>query len=63
MGGSVLVVVVLLPLAPAKMFDKSCIALMCFNLSALVVGITAPSVLISCAAVAMDISCCEVIGT
>jgi hypothetical protein len=37
--------------------------LMCLIFAAVVVGIAAPSALMSSAAVAMEISCCEVTGT
>jgi hypothetical protein len=61
--GCVLVRIMLLSLAPAKIEDKSWIALMCLIFSAVVVVITAPSALMSSAAVEMEISCCEVTGT
>ena len=63
MVGCVLVRIVLLSLAPAKIEDKSWMALMCLIFSAVVVGIAAPSALMSSAAVEMEISFCEVTGT
>ena len=63
MVGCVLVRIVLLSLAPAKIEDKSLIALMCLIFSVVVVGIAAPSALMSSAAVEMELSCCEVTGT
>jgi hypothetical protein len=53
----------LLSLAPAKIVDKSWMALMCLIFAAVVVGIAAPSALMRSAAVAMEISCWEVTGT
>jgi hypothetical protein len=49
--------------APAKIEDKSLTALMSLIFSTVVVGIAAPSALMSSAAVEMEISCCEVTGT
>ena len=50
----------LLHLAPAKIEDKSRMALMCLIFSVVVVGIAAPSALMRSAAAEMEISFCEV---